>query len=174
MSNLDSARASIESEIEHARKGLSFYQERIGSLEQMLRNIGMLNGVASHGASPTGVAPKKRGRKPNNADQTSPVEQGAVGASKKSGKKASKKSGAASGDNELPFTGGTYWQDLVTKEGKSAKEILEAAIATLNFTPSEKQIQKLQGRMTFALNALVKANTIRDSGRGRERRFFKD
>jgi hypothetical protein len=174
MSNLDSARSAIESEIEHARKGLSFYEERIGSLEKMLRDLGAIDGVANHGTKPTGMAPKKRGRKPMNADQTSAVNQDAVGASKKAGKKASKKGGVASGDNDLPFTGGTYWQDLVTNEGKSAKEILEAAISTLTFAPSKVQIQKLQGRMTFALNALVKANTIRDSGRGRERRFFKD
>jgi hypothetical protein len=50
---------------------------------------------------------------------------------------------------------------------------LKAAVSSLTFTPTKLQTQKLAGRMTFALNALVKANKIQDSGKGRERRFFK-
>ena len=50
---------------------------------------------------------------------------------------------------------------------------LEAAIGKLDFEPTKPQIQKLSGRMIFAINALVKTGKIRDSGSGRARRFFK-
>jgi len=50
---------------------------------------------------------------------------------------------------------------------------LKSAIDKLGFTPTNTQIKKLTQRMTFALNALVKANKIQDSGAGRERVFFK-
>jgi hypothetical protein len=50
---------------------------------------------------------------------------------------------------------------------------LQAAIDKLGFTPSKTQVKKLAQRMTFSLNALVKANKIKDSGSGRNREFFK-
>ena len=78
-----------------------------------------------------------------------------------------------SGGNDLPFTGGDFWPNLVLEQPRSASEILDAAIATMSFAPSKVQTQKLAGRMTFALNSLVKAGKIKDSGSGRERRFFK-
>jgi hypothetical protein len=174
MSNLDSARSAIEAEIEHAKQGLSYYQARIESLERALHEVARIDGVASHHASLSGTAPKKRGPKPKNAVQGNVGEPVATGNGKKGGKQKSKKGAASSGGNELPFTGGDYWPNLITAEPKSAKEVLDAAIASLGFTPTKEQVQKLTGRMTFALNTLVKTNAIRDSGRGRERRFFKD
>jgi hypothetical protein len=90
--------------------------------------------------------------------------------------KAAKKSKGAKGaigGTGLPFTGGDFWPNLVTAEPQSASDILNAAIVSLGFTPTKAQIQKLAGRQTFAVNALVKAGTIQDSGKGRERRFFK-
>jgi hypothetical protein len=74
---------------------------------------------------------------------------------------------------DLPFTGGDYWTNLLSDQPKSGPEIFKSAIAQLGFTPSKEQIAKLGGRMTFALNTLVKAKKIKDSGSGRERRFFK-
>jgi hypothetical protein len=174
MSNLDSARSAIEAEIEHAKQGLSFYQARIESLERALQEVARIDGVASHHASLASTAPKKRGPKPKNAVQASAGDLVATVASKKSGKQKLKKGTPSSGGKDLPFTGGDFWPNLITAEPKSAKEVLDAAIASLGFTPTKEQVQKLSGRMTFALNTLVKTNVIRDSGRGRERRFFKD
>ena len=173
MSNLDSAKQAIEAEIEHAKEGLAFYQTRIASLEQALTQLAYIDGGASHGTSLTVSTGKRRGPKPKNAKQTSADETSAPSAGKKSSTQKSKNGVAASGGNELPFTGGDYWTNLITAEKKSASEILEAAIAGLGFEPTKVQRNKLGGRMTFALNTLVKSNGIQDSGRGRERRFFK-
>ena len=73
----------------------------------------------------------------------------------------------------LPFTGGDYWINLITAQPQSASDILKSAIGKLDFAPTEDQLKKLAGRMTFALNALVREKTIEDSGSGRNRRFFK-
>jgi len=80
---------------------------------------------------------------------------------------------ASKGPNDLPFTGGDYWPDLITSEPQSGSDVLRAAIAGLGFEPSADQVKKLTQRMTFVLNSLVKAKKIQDSGSGRERRFFK-
>ena len=74
---------------------------------------------------------------------------------------------------ELPSTGGDYWPNLLTEQGKHSSEVLKSAVEQLGFTPTKTQIKKLTQRMTFALNALVKAKKIQDSGSGRERLFFK-
>jgi len=158
MSNLESARAAIQAEISHAKEGLSFYQSRIESLEKMLGQLADFNG-APNGAPSGGPIKGKRGRKP-----------GVSIAAKPSKKKAGKE---ATNGHDLPFTGGDYWTNLVLEEPRSASDILDAAIASLDFTPTKTQVQKLAGRMTFALNTLVKTDKIKDSGRGRERRFFK-
>jgi hypothetical protein len=155
MSNLESARAAIQAEISHAKEGLTFYQSRITSLEKMLGQLADFNG--SHAAGP--VVKGKRGRKPGVSIVAKPTK-------KKAGKEATN-------GNDLPFTGGDYWTNLVLEEPRSASDILEAAVASLGFTPTKTQVQKLAGRMTFALNTLVKTDKIKDSGRGRERRFFK-
>jgi len=155
MSNLENAKAAIEAEIIHAKEGFAFYASRVKALERtllQLSNLGAEEGAASEAATPTAI---KRGQKAG---------------TKKSSKKAK---GAQAGGNELPFTGKDFWPDLVTAEPRSASEILQAAIGRLGFTPTKEQVQKLTGRMIFAINSLVKANVIQDSGKGRERRFFK-
>ena len=156
MSNLESARAAIEAEIAHAREGFAFYQSRIETLQKMLSQLASVDGA--------GPAPKRRGRKPGSVNKVKKVVK--AGRGRRAGK-------ADSGQNDLPFTGGNYWVNLVTSEPQSVSEILQAAVGKLDFTPSDEQVKKLAGRMTFALNALVKTRQIQDSGSGRERRFFK-
>jgi hypothetical protein len=157
MSNLESAKAAIEAELSHAKQGLAYYNSRIDSLEKMLTQLASVSG-SIEGIS--GVVKGNRGRKPLVSKTAKPGKQ------KKLGKESS-------GGNELPFTGADFWPNLVHEQPRSASEILKAAISTLGFTPTKLQAQKLAGRMTFALNALVKAKKIQDSGKGRERRFFK-
>lgn len=158
MSNLESAKAAIQAELSHAKKGLAFYHSRIESLEKMLTQLASVSGSID-ASSEASTLKTKRGRK------AGPV---------KATKQAKKRGGRdSSGGTELPFTGGDFWPNLVLEQPRSASEILEAATSSLGFTPSKLQAQKLAGRMTFALNALVKAKKIQDSGKGRERRFFK-
>jgi hypothetical protein len=154
MSNLESAKAAIQAELSHAKQGLAYYHSRIDSLEKMLTQLASVSGSKQDMSA---VVKGKRGRKPLT---------GKPGKQKRVGKESS-------GGHELPFTGAEFWPNLVHEQPRSASEILKAAISTLGFTPTKLQVQKLAGRMTFALNALVKANKIQDSGKGRERRFFK-
>lgn len=159
MSNLESAKAAIQAELSHAKEGLAFYQSRIESLQKMLTELAHFNGAGIG----TTVTKGKRGRKPGVSIATT--------IAVKAGKKKAGKE--ASNGHDLPFTGGDYWTNLVLDEPRSASEILDAATSSLGFSPTKTQLQKLAGRMTFALNTLVKTNKIKDSGRGRERRFFK-
>jgi hypothetical protein len=156
MHNLQSAKAAIEAELSHAKKGLAFYHSRIDALETTLSHLASVIGanVAVSAAVVNGSSKSAAGKP----------------AKPQKNKKGVKESAGA---NELPFTGGDFWSSLAINQPRSASEILDAAVGKLGFTPTKEQIQKLSGRMTFALNALVKAKKIQDSGSGRERRFFK-
>ncbi|MBV8665833.1 MAG: hypothetical protein JO269_05040 [Burkholderiaceae bacterium] len=150
MSNLESARTAIEAELLHAKEGFAFYRSRIEALQKMLSQLDSVNGAPVAG---------RRGRKPGALKQR-PV--------------ATQKARRFAGNgHKLPFTGGNYWADLISEKPQSVSDILGAAVSKLEFTPSEEQVKKLAGRMTFALNALVKTRKIQDSGSGRERRFFR-
>jgi hypothetical protein len=161
MSNLESAKAAIQAELSHAKKGLAFYQSRIDSLEKMIAQLVAVSGATD--APSASLVKAKRGRKPIAGKKTKLTKATKIKRVAKDG---------ASG-NELPSTGRDFWPNLILEQPQSASEVLNAAISTLGFTPTKLQAQKLAGRMTFALNALVKANKIQDSGKGRERRFFK-
>lgn len=156
MSNLDTARQAIEAEIQHAKDGLAYYQARITSLEQTLVQLVGIGGVQSIqvGKLTTDAPASKAKAKP-------------VKASKKP------KSEKVTDGDKLPFTGGDFWINLINDTHKSASTVLKDAIHKLKIEPTTDQHKKLQGRMVFALNAMVKAGTIKDSGRGRDRVFFK-
>lgn len=164
MSNLESARKALEAELSLAKQGYAFYQSRIDALGKALDELDVLQG----GGTIKGAGVKgKRGRKP-----------GKLAAAKATPKTTEKKTrgrkpGKAAGANDLPFTGGDYWSNLVTTQPQSGADILHTAIAKLGFTPTKQQVLKLTNRLTFALHALVKSGKIQDSGSGRERRFFK-
>lgn len=155
MSNLESAKAAIQAELAHTKAGLAYYTARIEALEKTLLQLSDIGVGAVASLKKTIPVPAKRGPKA-----------GAV-------KPAKKFKAAKGGGNELPFTGKDFWPNLVTDQPKSASDILADAIAALGFTPTKEQVKKLSGRMIFAINALVRAGTIKDSGKGRERRFFK-
>ena len=197
MSNIEAARAALQAELDHAKAGHAFYSDRIASIENALAQLVGLSG-AQNGRMAVGPTMKaKRGRKPGAVKlATADHSGGDVAAvtsakvaktaklTKVRGTKAAKgaeaakvgKRGrprkAATNGNDLPFTGGDYWTNLVSDTPQSASEILASAIAKLGFEPDKIQRQKLQSRMIFALNALVKDKKIADSGKGRERRYF--
>jgi hypothetical protein len=171
MSNLESAKKALEAELQLAKQGYAFYQSRIDALGKALGELEILQG----GGAVKGVATKgKRGRKPGR-----PAGKVASKAASKAAPKAAKstekktRGRKAGGGNDLPFTGGDYWPNLVTSEPQSGADILHAAINKLGFTPTKQHVQKLTNRATFALHSLVKSGKIQDSGSGRERRFFK-
>ena len=155
MSNMENAKTAIQAELTHAKEGFAFYASRVEALEKALLHLSYI-GIGEIDTSDTATpALVKRGPK--------------AGA-KKPSKKAK---GGQDGGKELPFTGKDFWPNLVTAEPRSASDILRAAIDGLGFTPTKEQVQKLASRMIFAINSLAKANVIQDSGKGRERRFFK-
>jgi len=158
MSNIESARAAIEAELSHAKNGLQYYHSRIEALESMLGQLAGFQGGVTVPASRA-----KRGQK-------SMLKPGAKIVREKGVRRKGERKINSSG---LPFTGGDFWENLVLEEPRSFPDILEAAISTLDFAPTKPQVQKLSGRMIFAINALVKTGKIRDSGSGRARRFFK-
>jgi hypothetical protein len=165
MSNLDAAKAALQAELSQAKQGLAYYQSHVTALESALAQLGNL-GLGTVAANPAGA---KRGRKPGKLVKAEKPAKGGRGRPAK----AKKGGRAAKGPNDLPFTGGDYWPDLVTGEPQSASEVLHAAVAGLSFEPTAEQVKKLSQRMTFVLNSLVKTGKIKDSGSGRGRRFFK-
>ena len=157
MSNLESAKAAIEAEIAHAKQGVEHFFARVEALENALLHIVAVDGGVLDTQPVVGT----------------PVVKAAKSKPAKYVKKA-KGAKATKGEKDLPFTGGEFWPDLITAQPQSGAEILHAAIGKLGFEPTKAQVLKLTQRATFAINALVKAGTIQDSGKGRERRFFKN
>jgi hypothetical protein len=181
MSNLEAARVALQAELDHAKTGHAFYVERIASLDKTLAQLSSLGGDVGD-TTAKGPAPKaKRGRKPNSA-KLAAAEQPAHSDSAAKPTKQAKRGKAgqrgrprkeAAGTNELPFTGGDYWTDLVTSSPQLGQEILAAAISKLGFDPTEAQRKVLANRIAPALAALVKSGKIADSGKGRLHRYFK-
>lgn len=159
MSNLKTAIQAIQAEITHAKSGMDYYVARVEALEQTLAELNQVDGRAS---TPAEAKPEKKQAKAT------------AGKRGRKGKRASAKPDAQADEaGDLPFTGGDYWPNLISDQPQHGSEILKAAIDKLGFEPSPTQVKKLAQRMTFALNALVKANKIQDSGTGRARVFTK-
>jgi chromosome segregation ATPase len=148
-SNLKSAKQAIEAELSHTRQGLAYYAARVEALESALHQLESVDGSANASSN----------------------EANAKNLKENEGKRGRKARGEA---KELPKTGGDFWLELVSDEPKSAVDISNAAIAALGINPGQKEhIQKLKQRVSPALAGLVSAHKIKDSGAGRERRFFK-
>ncbi len=154
MSNLESARASIEAELTHAKQGAAHYQARITALENTLSQLASI----STPAKASSAATKRPAPAPHKAAKA----------------KAAKVAKKSKRDDGLPSTGGDIRTNLITTTPQSNVDILNAAVASMGIAPNKDQIKKLNQRLTFALNALVNTKQIKDSGKGRERRFFKN
>lgn len=150
MSNLKAAREAIESELQHVEEGIEFYQMRAEALRLALEQLS-----SAEGAEPTSKpkARKTTGKKASGA------------------KRGRKPKGAGTG-NELPSTPSEYWMQFITEEPRSAVEIANAAIAALGFSPNQEQAKKMKQRAAPALTALLSSKQIKDTGAGRQRRFF--
>jgi hypothetical protein len=157
MSNLQSAKSAIQAEIAHARQGLAFYQSRIETLEQTLDQLDTVS-------TPEDIAEQSEGRRRQPVTQTR--------AGRKPGRPA-RATRASSKGSGLPQTGGEFWMQLISDQPQSAAELLKQAIAHLGSNLDKKDLQKLRQRVSPALQALLKSNRIKDTGAGRERRYFK-
>lgn len=167
MSNLNTAKLAIEAEIAHAKKGMAYYTSRVKALEQTLLELTQMNEideVPADGPQPN-QSRAKRSAVPAKAKAKTKMKSRVASSSKGNG--AIKEVGA------LPSTGKDYWPSLLSEQPQTAPAILASAISRLGFEPTREQIKKLSQRQTFALNTLVKAGAIQDSGTGRERVFFK-
>lgn len=162
MSNLHSARAALEFELNHAKQGLAFYSSRVEKLEDALHRIEEIESTEPGTAKRSQLkgngkaAGARRGPKPKTAN----------GAKQRRNK---------ANEHPLPKTGGDFWLNLVTEQHQSAADIANSAAASLGLDPQKdkQQIKLLKQRVTPGLNLLVTAQKIKDSGAGRERRFYK-
>lgn len=152
MSNLGSAKSAIKAELQHARKGVAYYQSLVAALEEALLRLDAVGPEAAKGPGRKAAGEKavrgRRGRKP-------------------------RLEVAGEQEGNLPGTRKEFWVDLIDSEPKSAVEIVQAAVRKLDFTPTKEQVKKLSQRATYALNTMVKSGEISDSGTGRARRFFR-
>lgn len=155
MSNIEAAIAALSAERDLAIQGRDHYARLIQSLEVSLQQLA---GIEGGQAAP---AKRKAGR-PRKGEQAVAPE-----APKPAQKKKAK-------SKELPSTGGDFWISLIGKTGKTAPEVMQAAFEKMGIAPNADQKKKLSNRMVFALNSLTKSGAISDSGKGRERRFFKE
>lgn len=160
MSNLQSAKTAIKAEIAHAKQGLDYYKSRVEILEQALDQL-------EHAGAPEDIS-VSRGRKRRGAETVQAARTDRPHRAKRTGRRA-----ASDSAQELPYTGGDFWFDLITDEPHSAAEILKSAVGSLGFEADKSQVQKLRQRLTAALQTMLQSGRIKDSGAGRERRYFK-
>lgn len=149
MSNLKTARQTIEAELRHVEEGIAFYQSKAAALQAALEQIDSAEG-----------APSRKTRTPRQATTDSNV-----------GKRG-KKAGAKKQNKELPRMTRDFWLDFISQEPKSAVEIINAAIASFSPALNQDQEKKVRQRATQALQALLSAKQIKDVGSGRQRRYF--
>jgi hypothetical protein len=149
MSNLKAARQAIQAEINHAEEGIKFYQDRVESLRLALKQLDGMEGTA-----------------PEKTKASKPASTASRGRLRSTTTKPKKSSGA------LPKTPTSYWLQFISDEPKSAVEIADAAIAALGFAADPDQAKKMKQRVAPALHSLVQSKQIKDTGSGRERRYF--
>lgn len=158
MSSLKFARDVIRAELQHAKQGLAYYEERVQQLESALQQVDSLNGPAK-----TKTAPKTTEKKARVKQQR------VVRPERKVRQSSSGRNGSA-----LPKTGGDFWMRYVSKRPKSAVDIANAAAAALKLDPEKDKdlVRVLKSRVAPVLQSLVVAGRVQDQGTGRERRFF--
>lgn len=161
MSNITAAKTALLAELQHAKKGMQFYAERIETFERMLAQ---LDGVDVRGAAApkmtksVKVGGKRKYTRKNAAVAVVDADDGSTGGREKSGA-------------SLPATRGDFWKNLVSEVPMSNKDILKAATTTLKIRPNPDALKKLKQRMANALTVMTKEGEIKSEGTGRARRF---
>lgn len=150
MSNLKSARQTIEAELRHVEEGIAFYQAKAAALQAALDQIDSAEGAPA--------------RKTRQARHTP-----ASGSTAKRGRKTSAKK---QGNKGLPRMTRDFWLDFISQQPKSAAEITNAVIASFDPPLDQNQAKKIKQRATQALQALLGTKQIKDVGSGRQRRYF--
>lgn len=148
MSNLAKARQAIQAELNHAEQGVAYYQKRVEALRAALEQL-------EHSDNPQVTAQRK-------TRAAGSVPQG----SKRTG---ARKSGSSR--QGLPKTSQEFWLGFISQQPKTAAEIANAAVASLDFTPTAQQAKQLKSRLAPTLQALLKAKKVQDSGSGRDRKY---
>lgn len=148
MSNLKTARQAILAELKHVEEGVAYYQKRAAALRAVLEQLeGSDNPVTT-------------------ATRTSKVSHKA---SKQSKPAVARKTSASK--QALPKTSRDFWLSFIGPEPKTAAEIGNAAVASLDFTPTSEQAKQLKSRLAPTLQALLKAKAVKDTGARRDRKY---
>lgn len=143
MSNLKTARQVLVSELEYAKRGLAFYESRVGSLQAALQQLDAVEG--------TGKTASKRAKAP------------------RAGKAAMRDASALpKTGGDFWFKVVSKKPQSAANIANAA-----AASLKLDPEKDKELVHILKQRVAPMLNALVSAKKIQDSGAGRDRRFFK-
>lgn len=182
-SNLKSARQAIEAELTHAKKGIAYYTARVEALENALHQLENVEGEESSAAMKRRTknrmveagSRRKASRAAQNNKNQDDNESAASGRRRAVTKRSASQrvTSRPRKASALPQTGSEFWLSLVNEQPRSAVDIANAAIDALGIQPDQaEQIQKMKQRVSPALAGLVASQKIKDSGAGRERRFF--
>lgn len=157
MSNLAKARQTILAELRHAEQGAAYYESRAAALRAALEKLEQSDGAQ---ATP--------------ARRQSGSSKSASAKALKQASKAGKRSGArkaSSSRQALPKTSQAFWLGFIGQQAKTAADIANAAVASLDFVPTPEQTKQLKSRLAPTLQALLKAKKVQDTGSGRERKY---
>lgn len=143
MSNIKAAQQVLVSELEHAKRGLAYYESRVEMLESALQQL--TGGEATGQVS--GKRAKSQAKGKTTAREASPLPK-------------------TGGDFWLRHV--TKRPQSAANIANAA-----AASLKLDPVKDKDLVHVLKQRVAPMLNALVSANKIQDNGVGRERRFFK-
>ena len=162
MSNISTVTSALEAEIQHAKQGIAFYAARIAVIENIIVQLDDLRADASAPAiTSTGKRGKARGARlaadSDVARHVKPV-------------KAAKNSKSVR-VLVLPKTGNAFWQSLLSNTPVSNRELLDAAIVSLQIRPTTNDLVKLKQRLANAITNMTKDGSMHSAGSGRERRF---
>ena len=149
MSNLTKARQAILAELRHAEQGAAYYQTRAEALRAALKQLEQSENL-----------------KVTQTDKKS----GALAKAGTGGKRAGGRKGSSSRQG-LPKTSQEFWLSFIGQQPKTAAEIANAAVASLDFTPTPLQSKQLKSRLAPTLQALLKAKKVQDTGSGRDRKY---
>ena len=162
MSNISTVKSALEAEIQYAKQGIAFYAARIVAIEHIIIQLDELRADAG---APSITATAKRGK----AHSASLPTASDVARSIKPSKAA--KGAKSARASVLPKTGNAFWQSLLSITPMSNRELLDAAITSLQIRPTTNDLQKLKQRLANAITNMTKDGAMHSAGSGRERRF---